>query len=50
MPLDRKSVVYELKNTYGMEVVAVPGYNLTVRQFRGNYEVEYAHIIKEGVE
>jgi len=41
---------YELKNTYGMEVVAVPGYNLTVRQFRGNYEVEYAHIIKEGVE
>ncbi len=40
---------YELKNTYGMEVVAAQGYNLTVREFRGiNYETKYAEIIKEG--
>lgn len=40
----------ELKNTYGMEVVAVRGYNLTVRRFNGSYKAEYAHIIEEGVE
>jgi uncharacterized protein YlxW (UPF0749 family) len=42
---------WELKNTYGMEVVAAKGYNLTVRRFRGiNYEAKYAEIVKEGVE
>lgn len=42
---------YELKNTYGMEVVAAKGYNLTVRRFRGfSYETKYAEIIKEEVE
>lgn len=41
---------YELKNTYGMEVVAVRGYNLTVRRFRGSFNTKYAHIIGEGVE
>jgi uncharacterized protein YlxW (UPF0749 family) len=42
---------YELKNTYGMEVVVAQGYNLTVREFRGiNYETKYAEIVKEGEE
>lgn len=42
---------YELMNVYGMEVVAQPSYNLTVRRFRGtNYEPLYAQIIKEEVE
>ncbi len=42
---------YELKNTYGMEVVAQPGYNLTVRKFRGfDYETKYAEIVSEEVE
>ncbi|HHZ00110.1 MAG TPA: DUF881 domain-containing protein [Tissierellia bacterium] len=41
---------YELKNTYGMEVVAVKGYNLTVRRFRGiKYKNKYAQIIQEEV-
>lgn len=40
---------YQLKNTYGMEVVAAKGYNLTVRRFRGNNNIEYAHIVEEGV-
>jgi uncharacterized protein YlxW (UPF0749 family) len=40
---------YELKNTYGMEVVVAQGYNLTVREFRGiNYETKYAEIVEEG--
>jgi uncharacterized protein YlxW (UPF0749 family) len=40
---------YELKNTYGMEVVVAQGYNLTVRGFRGiNYETKYAEIVEEG--
>jgi uncharacterized protein YlxW (UPF0749 family) len=42
---------YELKNTYGMEVVAVKGYNLTVRRFRGvDYKTKYAEIIQEEVD
>ena len=41
---------YELKNTYGMEVAAVKGYNLTVRRFRGiNHKTKYAQIIQEEV-
>ena len=42
---------YELMDVYGMEVVAIKGYNLTVRKFRGiNYEPQFAEIIKEEVE
>jgi len=42
---------YELMDVYGMEVVAIKGYNLTVRKIRGiNYEPQFAEIIKEEVE
>jgi uncharacterized protein YlxW (UPF0749 family) len=48
---EEDTYAYELKNIYGMEVVAQPGYNWTVRRFRGtNYESKYAEIVKEGVE
>ena len=48
---EENTYAYELKNTYGMEVVAARSYNLTVRKFRGlDYKTEHAKIINEGVE
>jgi uncharacterized protein YlxW (UPF0749 family) len=48
---EKGTYAYELKNTYGMEVVAVKGYNLTVRRFRGvDYKTKYAEIIQEEVD
>lgn len=40
---------YELKTTYGMEVVVARSYNLTVRKFRDiDYKTKYAQITREG--
>lgn len=48
---EENTYAYELKNTYGMEVVVARSYNLTVRKFRGfDYKIEYAQIMNEGVE
>lgn len=40
---------YELRTTYGMEVVVARSYNLTVRKFRDiDYKTKYAQITREG--
>lgn len=48
---EENTYAYQLKNYYGMEVVAARSYNLTVRKFRGlDYKIEHAKIMKDGVE
>jgi uncharacterized protein YlxW (UPF0749 family) len=48
---EENTYAYQLKNTYGMEVVVARSYNLTVRKFRGfDYKIEHAKIMKDGVE
>lgn len=46
---EEDTYAYELKNTYGMEVVAARSYNMIVRKFKVlDYKTEYAEVIKEG--
>ncbi|HHZ02336.1 MAG TPA: DUF881 domain-containing protein [Tissierellia bacterium] len=41
---------YELKNTYGMDVAVRRSQNMSLPKYRGNYKIEYAQIIEEGIE
>ncbi|NLJ58496.1 MAG: DUF881 domain-containing protein [Tissierellia bacterium] len=41
---------YELKNTYGMDVDVRMSYNMSLREYSNNSNIEYASVINEGVE